>query len=110
MQEIEAILYSEPSRNYISIESGAANLLKIKVIYIMDFKCAHYTKSSKSMQVTKGAILQIKENNQRRFLWKLGIVTNMTILVEMENFVPTLLDLLLEVLFGEWFNSYIRGT
>lgn len=76
----------------------------------MDLKCAHYTKSSKSMQVTKRASLQIKENNQPRFLWKLGIVTNTTILVEMEKFVPTLLDLLLEDLFGELCNSYIRGT
>lgn len=38
-------------------------LLKWKRIYLMDLKPVHHTESSKNIQVTNGAVVQIKEDN-----------------------------------------------
>lgn len=39
---------------------------------MMDLKSVHYIDHSKIVHVRKGLAVQIQEDNQSRFLWKLG--------------------------------------
>lgn len=48
----------------------------METINLMDLKSVHHIHRSKGMQVTNGAVVQIREYNQPRFLWKLGVVTD----------------------------------
>lgn len=58
------------------------------------------------MQLSKGAVLQIKEDNQSRLLWKLVIGAVFSTMVEVEKFEPAPKGLLMEILFREQCNTY----
>lgn len=49
--------------------------IRWKQHYLMDLKSAHQAENTKSEQVPKGAVVQIKEDHQPKLLWKLGIIT-----------------------------------